>query len=177
MTTPHTHTWKNTFTVNTSNSPVIHSASILFLSPLPSLILFSFALIPPPPPVSWQLQGLVTKWVCVSYCLSRKWNFRRWMERFSRRNAILRKWIVIITDFLSLRWGSMGDGFTLPLLYLAIYPCSLSIYLDELITLHTRTTTHFVCPLRSFLISCWLGRIYNNPEVHLGKLIQKNCVC
>lgn len=87
----HTHTQKDPFTDNTSNPPVSHGAPIPFLSPLPLLILFSFTPIPPPPPVFWQLQGAVTKWVYVSYCLSRKWDFSRWMGRFWRRNAILRK--------------------------------------------------------------------------------------
>lgn len=119
----HTPTHKQLlFTGNTSNPPVSHGESIPFLSPLPLLILFSLTPIPPPPPLFWQLQGGVTKWVCVSYCLSRKWDFSRWMERFRRRNAILRQAAPKRMDCYRYRLplsrtGEWGDGLTLSLVY------------------------------------------------------------
>ena len=35
------------------------------------------------------------------------------------------------------------------------------------------TNTLISCPLRSFLITGWLGSIYKDPEVHQAQLIQK----
>lgn len=141
MTTPHTYTQTAPFTGNTSNPPVIHSESIPFLSPLPLLILFSLTPIPPPPPLFWQRQGALTKWVCVSYCLSRKWDFSRWMERFWGRNAILRQAAPKRMDCYRYRLplssciGEYGDGLTLSLAYPSFYQSSWNI--NIVVEIHT----------------------------------------
>lgn len=78
-------------------------------------------------------------------------------------------WIVIITDFFSPGWGSMDDGFTLPflLVWVFIWTSSYPSY----------TYNHTLCLPYEVFSNLSLIRQHNNPEVHRGKLIQKNCVC